>query len=207
MPKTESIIERCSHEVNGSRISRTIFFSRARWTSVVVVLTVLLVFATACGRESRAERLYDKAKRHIEADELSLAIEKFEQIVAKYPDTEMGRRARKELFLFQGLDVAVREYPSRSARDLMIQTARALQSARWRWRTWPASLDRLMPDFIKEPPIDPWGRPLVYRPKSRNRGYVLSCYGSDGKAGGIGEASDIHIEDGRFVPSPSSASR
>ena len=207
MPETDSIIERRAHEVNAWRTSRAKIFSCARCTLLVMVLIALLILVSACGRESKAENLYDKAQRHIESDELALAIAKFEEIVAKYPDTEMAERARKELVLFKGLDVAVREYPSRSARDLMIQTARALQSARWRWRAWPASLDRLMPDFLHEPPIDPWGRPLVYRPKPRNRGYVLSCYGSDGEAGGIGEASDIHIEDGGFVSSPSTVSR
>jgi hypothetical protein len=206
--ENKKIIERRRREVNGSHASRTRFFSYARWLSVSVVVVVLLVMTSACGgRESKAERLYNKAQRHIEADELTAAIAKFEEIVNRYPDTEMAQRARKELVLFQGLDLAVREYSSRSARDLMINTARALQSSRWRRRAWPNSLDRLMPDLLHEPPIDPWGRPLSYQPKPRNRGYVLSCYGADGKPGGIGEAADIHIEDGSFVSRPSTVTR
>ena len=142
VPETDSIIERRAHEVNAWRTSRAKIFSCARCTLLVMVLIALLILVSACGRESKAENLYDKAQRHIESDELALAIAKFEEIVAKYPDTEMAERARKELVLFKGLDVAVREYPSRSARDLMIQTARALQSARWRWRAWPSCCKR-----------------------------------------------------------------
>jgi len=208
VPETDRIIKRRRHEVNGSRASRVKFFSCARWLSLIVVVVVLLAMTSACGgRESKAERLYKKAQRHIEADELSTAITKFEEIVNRYPDTEVARRARKELVLFQGLDLAVREYSSRSARDLMIHTARALQSSRWRRRAWPESLDRLMPDLLHEPPIDPWGRPLSYQRKPRNRGYVLSCYGSDGKPGGLGKAADIHIEDGEFVSRPPTVTR
>ena len=61
----------------------------------------------------------------------------------------------------------------------------------------------MLPDLLGEPPIDPWGRPLFYQRKPRGRGYVLSCYGSDGRRGGSGDAADIFVEDGEFVGNPS----
>jgi general secretion pathway protein G len=43
--------------------------------------------------------------------------------------------------------------------------------------------------LIQEMPVDPWGRPYQYR-MDGGKGYVLS-YGSDGVAGGTGDASDL----------------
>jgi general secretion pathway protein G len=49
------------------------------------------------------------------------------------------------------------------------------------------------PYLRKEVPLDPWGRPYVYRaPGEVNPwGYDLLSYGADGKLGGEGEAGDI----------------
>jgi general secretion pathway protein G len=42
-------------------------------------------------------------------------------------------------------------------------------------------------------PLDPWGRPYVYRsPVERDpNGYELLSYGRDGQAGGTGEDGDV----------------
>jgi general secretion pathway protein G len=44
--------------------------------------------------------------------------------------------------------------------------------------------------LIKEVPMDPWGRPYQYRMSEKGNGYVLS-FGSDGMAGGTGDAADL----------------
>ena len=85
----------------------------------------------------------------------------------------------------------------------MIRTGRAIYRYEDRRRRWPATLGDLVPKYLSEAPIDPWGRELVYLVKPRRRGYVLGCYGADGRPGGEGEARDWYIEDGRFVGQPS----
>jgi len=49
------------------------------------------------------------------------------------------------------------------------------------------------PYLRKEVPVDPWGRPYVYLcPGQHNpAGYDLLSYGTDGQAGGDGEATDV----------------
>lgn len=49
------------------------------------------------------------------------------------------------------------------------------------------------PYLRRDVPLDPWGRPWIYRcPGERNRsGYDLMSFGRDGKPGGDGEDADI----------------
>jgi hypothetical protein len=167
------------------------------------VLVAMLCATCGCGgRESRAERQYARAQEHVETGEIELAVEAFAEIIERYPDTEAAARARDALVLYRGLDHAIRQYPHDTAWELMVKTARAIQTHRARNGVWPSSLDRMRPR-LTDSPIDPWGRVLVYEPKPRGRGYVLACFGSDGTPGGTGEAGDLYVEDGRFVSAPS----
>jgi general secretion pathway protein G len=172
--------------------------------AICFALLAMMCATCGCGgRESRAERQYERAQEHVEAGEIEQAVEAFAEIIDRYPDTAAAGRARDELVLYRGLDHAIRQYPHDTARELMVQTARAIQTHRARNGVWPSSLDRMRPRLKTGSPIDPWGRVLVYEPKPRGRGYVLACLGSDGKPGGIGEARDLYVEDGRFVSAPS----
>jgi general secretion pathway protein G len=48
--------------------------------------------------------------------------------------------------------------------------------------------------YLKKPiPLDPWGRPYVYKSPGGNNpnGYELLTYGRDGKVGGLGEDADV----------------
>ncbi|MGE0824458.1 MAG: type II secretion system major pseudopilin GspG [Candidatus Binatia bacterium] len=47
------------------------------------------------------------------------------------------------------------------------------------------------PYLKKEVPLDPWGRPYVYRSPGENKPYDLFSYGADGTSGGEGENADI----------------
>jgi general secretion pathway protein G len=171
---------------------------------LLIAMLITLCLLGGCHRsERKAEALFERAMQQVATNELPRAVELFQEIVDKYPDTSAARRARDAVVLYSGLEQAVETYPVRRAHDLMVQTARAVHRLRNRGRGWPRALDRLLPDLLAEPPIDPWGRPLLYQPKPRGRGYVLSCYGSDGRPGGSGDAADIFVEDGDFVRKPS----
>ena len=47
------------------------------------------------------------------------------------------------------------------------------------------------PYLKKIVPIDPWGRPYIYKLPGEHGEYDLVSYGKDGQPGGTGEASDI----------------
>jgi general secretion pathway protein G len=49
------------------------------------------------------------------------------------------------------------------------------------------------PYLKRSVPVDPWGRPYVYKSPgdSTATGYDLLTYGRDGKAGGVGEDADL----------------
>jgi len=188
------IIERDGSEVNGTRSVRVLH---------VLLLVSTLLFFSCADDEERALKMYDMAMEQIESGEIENAVAAFNEVVDKYPRTRVASRARDAILLYQGLAEAVRSYPVRTAREMMVQTGRALERYRARHRSWPESLDRLMPDYIHEPPVDSWGRVMLYERIRKGRGYVLACYGSDGEPGGDGEATDWFVESGSFVRSPS----
>jgi len=47
------------------------------------------------------------------------------------------------------------------------------------------------PYLRKEIPLDPWGRPYVYKAPGTKGDFDLVSYGKDGQSGGSGEAADI----------------
>jgi hypothetical protein len=196
VPEDHRIIERGCDEVNVP--ARRLF---------IVCLIALALSTFACSREGRAGRLHEKAKEHVQQGELEQAVELYDRLLEDYGDTEVAGLARREAVLYGGLADAVRSYPVRQARDLVVRTARALQRYRRSRRAWPQSLDQLVPDHLPEFPVDPWGRRLVYKAKERGRGYLLACYGEDGEPGGRLEKADWLVEDGSFVLKLSRAPR
>jgi general secretion pathway protein G len=49
------------------------------------------------------------------------------------------------------------------------------------------------PYLKKAVPVDPWGRPYVYRTPGQKGEFEIFSYGRDGKPGGSGEDADIGI--------------
>lgn len=70
-------------------------------------------------------------------------------------------------------------YPSTEA-GLVVLVAKPTDEPRWAG-----------PYLRKGPPLDPWGRPYLYRYPGQNREYDLISLGKDGQPGGTGEAADI----------------
>jgi hypothetical protein len=202
VPRNPRIIRSSVDKVNGPCVVKRSIADR------IAVLTMLLAVVGATvlgcgGRESRAQELYDEAQEHIERSEFVEAVRLYEEILDKYPGSSASDNASREIELYRGLSLAVDTYPVRRVRDQMIRTGRAIYGYEDRHRRWPKSLGELVPKYLSEAPVDPWGRELVYLVKPRRRGYVLGCYGANGRPGGEGEARDWYIEDGRFVREPS----
>ncbi len=58
-------------------------------------------------------------------------------------------------------------------------------------RSNPGSPEWKGPYLSKEIPLDPWGKPYVYKAPGRSGGYEIVSYGSDGLEGGSDDAADI----------------
>jgi len=51
--------------------------------------------------------------------------------------------------------------------------------------TYPTSLEPLVPNYIEDIPMDPWGKPYVYHfPGSHNKDFDIESGGPDGSIGG-----------------------
>jgi hypothetical protein len=168
----------------------------ARRALAVCALALTIVVFAGC-REQRAERLYREAGREVERGDLRAAIERYDRILAEYPDTRAAARAKSDVVLYRGLLDASRRYPVRRAGDLLIEAARAVERFRAAGGRLPSSLRELIPGYLSSEPVDPWGRALDYR--LTPGGYVLLCRGADGVKGGEGENGDLVVENGKFV--------
>jgi len=77
--------------------------------------------------------------------------------------------------------------------DYYPSTAQGLAALRVQPAGDPAARNWRGPYLKKEIPLDPWGRPYLYKsPGDVNpSAYDLLCYGRDGQPGGTGEDADI----------------
>ena len=190
MLESARIMRRYGDEVNGrhDRITRLLFATLA---------VVFLATAISCdASERRADRLWRQAQERVQKNDTPGAIGLMQKIIDDYPDTPVAARARDQIVVYRGLQSAVDSYPSRRARELMVQVARAVEAYRHANRKPPAALDSL-PSSAAEIPADPWGRPFGY--ELRGIGYRLRCFGADGAPGGEGDAADLLVVNGEFV--------
>jgi general secretion pathway protein G len=72
-------------------------------------------------------------------------------------------------------------------------TEQGLEALRTKPVREPVPINWRGPYLRKSVPVDPWGRPYLYRsPGERNpSGYDLSSLGRDGKVGGTEEDADV----------------
>ena len=198
-PEDLPIIKRRRVEVNAltSTPRGNIFRSLLR-----VGLLVCLCVAFGCSSdEEKAQALHAKALEAMKEEKMDEALQHYRDIVDRFPLTDAADEARERITFLSGLNSAVDRFPSRTARDLVILTGRAIENYRRRQGKYPDSLDALLPKLLEEPSIDPWGRPLIY--EREGRGYRLSCLGADGRFGGQGDATDFVVVNGKLVSNPS----
>lgn len=75
--------------------------------------------------------------------------------------------------------IDIGRYPS-TTQGLAALVSRPDSEARWSG-----------PYLAKAVPMDPWGRPYLYRSPGEHGDYDLSSLGSDGKPGGSGDSAEI----------------
>jgi hypothetical protein len=185
------IMKRRSDEVNTRRV-------RSRSFPIAMIVFAIVATLTSCGgRERRAERLWRQALERVERGETQQAVDLLQKIIDEYPDATIAAKARDQIVVYRGLAHAVQSYPTRRAREMMVQIARAIEAARAELGRAPATLEELVPGKLDAVPRDPWGRSFVY--DATGRGYSLVCLGADGAPGGTGDAGDLRVVDGTFV--------
>src|SRR6185437_1107386 len=96
--------------------------------------------------------------------------------------------AKAQLELF---GLALDQY--RLDNDYYPSTAQGLEALREAPTGDPSARNWRGPYLKKPVPLDPWGRPYIYKSPgdSTKTGYDLLTYGRDGKVGGAGEDGDI----------------
>jgi len=172
--------------------------SRCAATFAIVAIVASLALASSCGgRERRAERLWRQALESAERGDHQGAVDRLQRLIDQYPDAEIASKAREQIIVYRGLANAVQTYPTRRARQLMVQVARAVEAYRRETGHLPATLSSLVPRQLPEVPPDPWDRPLAY--ETGPRGYRLRCDGADRAPGGTGDAADLLVVNGDFV--------
>ncbi|NCO53383.1 MAG: type II secretion system major pseudopilin GspG, partial [Deltaproteobacteria bacterium] len=59
-------------------------------------------------------------------------------------------------------------------------------------RTKPSDVEKWDGPYLpKDVPMDPWGKPYVYRSPGEHGDFDIISYGADGRQGGEGEDSDV----------------
>ena len=165
---------------------------------VVFAIVPMVAMSSSCGGdERRAERLWRQAIEHVESGDTQGAVDRLQKIIDEFPDARVAARAREQIVVYRGLATAVRSYPSRRAREIMVQLARSIEAFRREKGRAPAALDELVPAALASVPLDPWDRPFVYEASAS--GYRLMCRGADGAPGGAAEAEDVVVVDGEFL--------
>ena len=192
MLESARIMRRRWNEVNTRTHRAWSFF-------ILAFATVAAVTMSSCvGDERRADRLWREANERVESGDTQGAVDRLQKIIDEFPDARAAEKARERIVVYRGLATAVRNYPTRRAREMMVQIARAIEAFRKEKGRAPATLDELIPATFETVPLDPWNRPFLYATTAL--GYRLTCLGADGAPGGEADAEDVVVVDGAFRP-------
>lgn len=187
----------------------------------LLALAALTLLAAGCDSEDPRlpDRLYDESKSLTAKGRAEESRALLQTIAEKYADTEAGRRAVRDLFI---INTNLKEDQAREAQQVsgsMKRVADALARYKARRNEYPFTLHDLVPEYLDQVPLTPWGHPFFYRPYVANpveevrdrRGnisqhfntrldsYHLVCLGRDLAPGGPDAAADLMIKDGEVI--------
>lgn len=180
-----------------------------------------LVFLLGCGTGDPRlpQRMYDDAVKLSQQGRSMEARTLMAQVAERYPDTDAGRKAQKDLHLLEAFLRQDIQAGTRQVRAVMKSTSNALRRYLAKKGEYPQDLHALLPDYLDKLPETPWGHPLLYRPfvgtpvvevKDRRGAtlqkfntkldrFQLVCLGSDFAPKGKDLAADLVILDGEWV--------
>jgi hypothetical protein len=162
----------------------------------------LLFAACRADDDGGPQELFDRGSAHIEEGDYSDGVALMQRILREYPDSGLAASVRRDWDYYADLlAIEAERLPSLAADDLR-RLGTAVERFRDRSGHYPRSLESLVPRTFERLPLDPWGRPYVYR--RQGRGYVLETLGRDGAPGGAGEDRDIRVAHGVLHNAPGS---
>jgi len=164
----------------------------------------LLLLLVACSADDGgAQELFDRGSAQIEEGDYSGGVALMQRILREYPESGFAASVRRDWDYYADLVIIEAERLPVLAADDLRRVGTAVERYRDRRGRYPRSLDALVPRAFERIPMDPWGRPYVYR--RQGSGYVLETLGRDGAPGGAGEDRDIRVAHGVLHNAPGSA--
>ena len=184
----------------------------------VLILAVSLL--TGCSTEDPRlpQKLYDEAIQLNQAGHNQEALGLMRELSTKYPDSQPGQQATKDLFTLEALLRQDLKEKQRQLRTGMKRVADALTRYKGTHGEYPRYLSALVPDYLEQAPETPWKHPYFFRPYVTNPimeiadrkrrvvqvfstkldGYLLVCLGVDMQIGGEDLAADTYIVNGEW---------
>jgi hypothetical protein len=184
-------------------------------------LTLLSLWSLGCQSEDPRlpKQIYDEAIKLNQQGKGLEAKVLFEQLAARFPDTDSGKQARKDVVLVESF--VKRDFQERrKANHLNLKRiVDALTRYQAKRTEFPERLLDLVPEYLEQVPESPWGHPFLYRPyvtvpmveiagrrgavtqkfNTKLDGYYLACLGTDMAPGGEGLAADLLVKNGEWL--------
>lgn len=193
------------------------FSSLGRLARLAIPLCLLL------GCESEDTRLpgkiYEEALKLNQQGKGLEAKVLMEQLAARFPESDAGKQARKDVVLIDSFLKRDLRDGQRALKLNMKRILDALTRYQGKRGEYPERLADLVPEYLEQIPSAPWGHPFLYRPyvkvpveeitgrrgaltqrfNTKLDGYYLASLGTDLQPGGEGLAADLLARDGDWV--------
>lgn len=170
---------------------------------VVSTILIALAFLCQCSRkpEEAAKEKYFQGVNLVKEKKYAEAVEVFKQVRERYPETEWGRKATKDVDFYQDVMQIDKYTEQRQVRADFRDIYRACEMFRANANRYPDSVQDLMPQYLKKVMKDPWGKDYYYAVETRGgkQSVVIACFGEDQIPGGDDDAVDIILEKDRFT--------
>ncbi len=183
-------------------------------------LLLLLILGCSSDEDPRLPtQLYEDALQKNQAGQGDAARLMMERIVQQFPGTDAANKARKDIYQIESLQKKELAQRQQEVRAAMKRATDALSRFKTKTGEYPQNLRDLVPEYLEQIPLTPWGHPFLYRAYvgvpmedlTDRRGnvtqrfntkldhYYFCCLGTDFEPGGVGMAADILVKDGEIV--------
>lgn len=186
---------------------------------IIAALPLLLLLGCSSEDPRLPTRIYEEALK-LNRDGRGLEAKVvMDQLAARFPDSEAGRQARRDVVLIDSFLKRDFNDRQRSLRLNMKRIVDALTRHKGKRGEYPERLADLVPEYLEQVPQTPWGHPFLYRAyvrlpieevkgrrgaitqkfNTKLDGYYLASLGTDLEPGGKGLAADLLAKDGEWL--------